>query len=148
VFWHPFGFFLVTMAATAVVVSIANSNEKYHYDQGTYYQETEQDGQKRYTVVAAPIGATVPTLPDGSVDMKVKDKTYYYYAGTFYFPDTDGEHYVVVQAPVGAIIPYLPDGYQKESHGDILYYVYGGIYYQPKTVEGEVSYEVVSPPKS
>ena len=147
VFWHPFGFFVAALATTAIVVSVANSNDQYYYDQGTYYQETEKDGQKGYVAVAAPIGATVPTLPDGNVEVAVGDKSYYYYAGTFYFPDTDGEHYVVVQAPVGAVIPYLPDGYQKEAHGDITYYSYAGIYYQPKTVSGEVSYEVVSPPQ-
>jgi len=148
VFWHPFGFFITALATTAIIVSVANSNQTYQYDQGTYYQETDQNGQKGYEVVSAPIGARVPTLPDGSVEVAVTGKTYYYYAGTFYFPDTDGEHYVVVQAPVGAVIPYLPDGYRKESLSDITYYVYGGIYFQPRTVSGEISYEVVLPPKS
>ena len=145
--WHPVGFFLTTMAVTAVVVHVASSNEKVYYDDGTYYKETTSDqGEKGYTVVQAPIGARVPTLPEGSAEVDVAGKNYYYHAGVFYFPDTDGEHYVVVQPPTGAVIPYLPDGYKKEYHGDILYYVYGDIYYQPKSVNGEVSYEVVGHP--
>ncbi len=145
-FWHPFGFFITTMAVTAIIIS-ADDGEDYHYDQGTYYEETtDENGQKGYQAVPAPIGATVPTLVDGTVEVTLKDKKYYYYAGAFYFPAADGEQYTVVAAPVGAVIPYLPDGYKKEYHGDILYYAYGGIYYQPQSTSGEVSYAVVAHP--
>lgn len=145
--WHPFGFWMTTLAVTAIVVSVADSDEQYYYDEGTYYKEsTNEQGEKGYTAVAAPIGATVPTVPEGCVEVPVGDNDYYFYAGVFYYPDEAGENYTVVQPPVGAVIPYLPDGYKKEYHGDILYYEYGGIYYQPKSVSGEVSYEVVGHP--
>ena len=143
-FWHPIGFFITAMAVTAIVVS-ASDNHQYHYDNGTYYKESDQDGQSGYVVVPAPIGAKVPSLPEGYDPIDLDNKTYYYYAGAFYLKDTDGK-YVVVQAPVGAVISYMPDGYDTKYVNDVLYYVYDNIYYQPKSVGGEMSYEVVAHP--
>ena len=62
--WHPIGFFVTALAVTAIVVSINNRN--YHYDNGVYYQESTDDkGQTGYVAVTAPIGAKVPSLPEG-----------------------------------------------------------------------------------
>ncbi|OQP52343.1 hypothetical protein A4D02_24440 [Niastella koreensis] len=58
--WHPWGFFVATLAVTAIVVSV--ENEKYHYDQGVWYAQSGGG----YTVVQAPVGATVTTIPSGS----------------------------------------------------------------------------------
>ena len=143
-FWHPFGFFVTVMAVTAIVV-VASDHNNYHYDNGTYYKEGNQDGQKGYVVVPAPIGAKVPSLPEGYVPIDLDNKNYYYYAGAFYLKDTDGK-YVVVQAPVGAVVTYMPDGYDSKTVNDVLYYVYDNIYYQPKSVNGDMSYEVVEHP--
>ena len=146
-FWHPFGFFLATLATTAIIVSIADhDSSKVYYDNGTYYEQSNQSGQSGYVVVPAPIGARVPTLPDGNTEITVGSTDYYYYAGTFYVQDTDQVHYVVVQAPVGAVVPYLPDGNEKKKISDIQYYVYDGIYYQPKSSNGQVVYQVVQHP--
>ena len=79
--------------------------------------------------------------------MQVGYNTYYYYAGTFYVQDTDQQHYVVVQGPVGAVVQYLPDGYKQEELNDVQYYVYDGIFYMAKSVNGQIQYEVVSPPR-
>ncbi len=146
VFWHPIGFFLTAMAVTAIVVSVSNSNKEYYYDNGTYYEESDQDGQSGYVAVAAPIGATVPSLPDSSSQITVGDNTYYYYASTFYQADTDGEHYVVVQPPVGAVVPYLPDGYAKSTIDKTEYYIYASIYYLPTSEDGDIYYKVVEHP--
>lgn len=51
--WHPWGFFIATLATTAIIVSV--ENKKYYYDNGVYYAPSNSG----YTVVAAPIGATV-----------------------------------------------------------------------------------------
>ncbi|HRI61397.1 MAG TPA: DUF6515 family protein, partial [Saprospiraceae bacterium] len=53
--WHPWGFFIATMAATAIIVSV--NNQQYHYDQGVYYVASNGG----YTVVQAPVGATITT---------------------------------------------------------------------------------------
>ncbi len=146
--WHPIGFFITTIAVTAIVVSVVNKNnekEQYKYDDGTYYKESTQDGQKGYVAVPAPIGARVPILPDDNTEINGDDGSkYYYYASTFYIQD--GDEYVVVQPPVGATVPYVPDDAQKKKVNDVEYYVYNGIYYQAKSSNGDVVYEVVEHP--
>jgi hypothetical protein len=145
--WHPIGFFITTIAVTAIVVSVIDNNKKkqeYKYDNGTYYQESTQDGKTGYVAVAAPIGAKVPTLPDDNTEITMGSTTYYYYASTFYTPDD--KDYVVVQPPIGATVPYVPDGNQKKEVNGIQYYVYADIYYQAKSADGDVVYEVVEHP--
>jgi hypothetical protein len=132
------------MAVTAIVVSVNNRN--YHYDNGVYYQESTNDqGEKGYVAIPAPIGAKVPSLPEGYETAKAGSNTYYYYGGVFYTKDTDGK-YVVVQGPVGAVVANLPDGAKEEYHNDILYYNYNGIYFQPKSVNGDTQFQVVAHP--
>ena len=144
---HVIGHIVTVLAVTAIVVTVVNNNnqkQQYQYDNGTYYQETQQDGQTAYVVVPAPIGAKVPTLPDDNSPITVGSKTYYYYASTFYL--ADGKDYVVVQPPVGAVVPYAPDGAEKKTVNGIDYSVYGGIYYQAKSDNGDIVYEVVEHP--
>ena len=122
------------------------NNRNYHYDTGVYYEESTNDsGQKGYVAVPAPIGAKVPSLPEGNTAIKVGTNQYWYYGGTFYLKDTDGK-YVVVQGPVGAVVAYLPDGSKEQYFNNVLYYVYGGIYFQPKSVNGQTQYAVVEHP--
>lgn len=144
VHWHPIGFFLTTVAVTAVIVSVANHN--YYYDSGIYYEKRSQSGQSGYVVVPAPVGAVVPTLPEGYLSFQTGSDVYFYYSGTYYVQDTDQVHYVVMQPPVGAVVPYLPDGYETRQVGSILYYIYNGYYYQPKSVDGNIAYELVPQP--
>ena len=144
---HVIGHIVTVLAVTAIVVTVVNKNnqkQQYQYDNGTYYQESQQDGQTTYVVVPAPIGAKVPTLPDDSNPITVNSKTYYYYASTFYL--ADGTDYVVVQPPVGAVVPYAPDGAEKKTVNGIDYSVYSGIYYQAKSENGDIVYEVVEHP--
>ena len=142
--WHPIGFFITAMAVTAIVVSVNNRN--YHYDNGVYYEESTSDsGQKGYVAVPAPIGAKVPSLPEGYETVTAGSHQYYYYGGVFYTKDTDGK-YVVVQGPVGAVVANLPDGAKEETYNDVQYYNYGGIYFQPKSVNGDTQYQVVQHP--
>ena len=132
------------MAVTAIVISVNNKN--YQYDNGVYYEESTNDsGEKGYVAIPAPIGAKVPSLPEGNTPVTVGSKTYYYYGGTFYLKDTDGK-YVVVQGPVGAVVANLPDGSEEQNVNDVTYYLYGGIYFQPKSVNGQTQYAVVDHP--
>lgn len=144
---HPIGLFVTTLAVTAIVVTVVNKNkqkEQYKYDNGTYYKESSQNGQKGYVAVPAPIGAKVPTLPSDNTQITVDNTSYYYYASTFY--TQSGSDYVVVQPPPGAIVPYVPDGYVKKEINGVQYYLDNNIYYLPKSENGDIVYEVVEHP--
>ena len=134
--WHPWGFFVATLATTAIVISI--ENQQYHYDQGVYYIQ-EDDG---YRVVQAPVGAEIRELPKGSETVVVNETTNnYYYGGTYY--EKDGETYKVVPPTAGTIVPNLPEGGEEVRIGEQTYVQYGDTYYQPVQVDGKDMYEVV-----
>jgi len=134
--WHPWGWFAATLATTAIIVSV--NNQKYHYDQGTYY--VESDGG--YTVVQAPVGATVKTLPKETEQVAVNETTNnYYYGGAYYEKSEEG--YTVVPATAGTIVPNLPEGGEEIKIGDVTYVKFGDTYYQPIQVDGDDMYEIV-----
>lgn len=134
--WHPWGWFIATLATTAIIVSV--NNQKYHYDQGTYY--VESDGG--YTVVQAPVGATVETIPKEAEVVQVNETTNNYYYGGAYYEKSD-EGYTVVPATAGTIVPHLPEGGEEVKIGDQTYVKFGETYYQPIQVDGEDMYEIV-----
>ena len=134
--WHPWGWFVATLATTAIIVSV--NNQQYHYDQGTYY--VESDGG--YTVVQAPVGATVETIPKEAEVVKVNETTNnYYYGGAYYEKSAEG--YTVVPATAGTIVPHLPEGGEEVKIGDVTYVQFGETYYQPIQVDGKDMYEIV-----
>jgi len=178
--WHPWGFFVATLATTAIIISLADndtpvidanadyyvmtdagyhvkmqhalagpydpvSEEKneyyfqdYYYDQGVFYLKV--DGG--YTVVAAPIGATIKTLPTGYETVTLDDgKTKnYYYGGTFYEKTDKG--YTVVPPTAGTIVEHLPEGGEEVEMGDVKFVKVGDTYYQPMQQDGKDVYEI------
>jgi hypothetical protein len=130
---------VTTLAVTAIVVS-ARDNKQYHYDQGVYYVPASGG----YKVVPAPLGATVPQLPDNSVEVLVAGSNYFYYAGAFYTPDSG--KYTVVKAPAGAVVSSLPDGTNTVVVGGGTYFKYADTYYQAESQGGGVVYTVVPTP--
>ena len=133
--WHPWGFFVASLATTAIIISV--ENEQYHYDQGNYYVK-EKDG---YTVVQAPVGATIKVLPDGYETVSTGDSTNnYYYGGAYYEKDSDG--YTVVPPTAGTVAENLPEGAEEVRIGDQTYVKYGETYYQPVKIDGKNQYEV------
>jgi hypothetical protein len=123
------------MAATAIVVSV--NNAQYHYDQGVWYEPSSGG----YTVVQAPVGGTVTTIPSGNQTVVVNNTTNYYYGGAYY--EKDGSKYEVVSPPAGAVIDNLPEGGEEVKIGDQTYVKFGETYYSPVTVDGKDKYEVV-----
>ena len=111
------------MAATAIVVTV--NNQQYHYDKGVYYLPS--DG--KYTVVAAPVGATIETLPQGAQPVQVNETTYYYYGGAYYVQSGSG--YKVVPPTAGTVVESLPAGGEEVHLGDQVYVKVGETYYQP-----------------
>src|SRR5262249_12970801 len=98
--FYPFGAFVPTLAATAIVVSAAN--QQYRYNEGVWYAPSSGG----YTVVTAPVGATVTTLPDGAE--AVNYPNIYYYGGTYYEKTSGG--YKVVAPKAGTVVTHLPAG--------------------------------------
>lgn len=143
--WHPFGFLVVTLATTAIIVSIVDSSGKtsssgnVYYDQGLYYEKTA-DG---YKVIPPPAGAKIPALPDGYTSVTQSGTEYGYYQGDFYV--VSGSSYVVTKAPVGAIVPYIPDSATETDQGGTKYYDSNGTRYQAVALNGDTSYLVTGP---
>jgi len=133
--WHPIGFFLSSLAANALRISIAN--QYYYYDDGCYYIPYRGG----YSVVPPPIGAVVSYLPDGYETVMLGNDTYYYYGGAFYINVADG--YQVVQAPIGAVVSQLPVGAVEQDVNGETFLVYNNTYYQPISQDGQDAYEVV-----
>ena len=134
--WHPWGFFITTLAATAIIVSI--ENQQYHYDQGVFYVS----GNGGYTSVTAPVGATVTTIPQGAQTVVVNETTNnYYYGGTYYEKDSGG--YTVVPPTSGTVVENLPEGGEEVKIDDVTYVKLGETYYQPIQQDGKNMYEVV-----
>jgi hypothetical protein len=134
--WHPWGFFVATIATTAIIVSI--ENQQYHYDQGVYYVSSNGG----YTVVQAPVGATITTLPPGNTTVVVNETTNnYYYGGAYYEKSAKG--YTVVAPTAGTVIENLPEGGEEVKIGDVTYVKVGETYYQPTQQDGKDVYEVV-----
>lgn len=134
--WHPWGFFVATLATTAIIISV--ENQQYHYDQGVYYVQADNG----YTVVQAPVGATIKVLPEGSQTVTVNETTNnYYYGGAYYEKSSGG--YTVVPPTAGTTVENLPEGAEEVRMGDQTYVKYGETYYQPVKVDGKDMYEVV-----
>jgi len=123
------------MAATATVIAI--NNAQYHYYQGVYYQPVNGG----YQVVAAPVNAVVPSLPQGFVIINLAGVNYYYFGGIFYV--LSDNRYTVVPAPSGAIVNDLPDGCEQVKYGTVTYLKYNNAYFQPIQYNGANAYEVV-----
>jgi hypothetical protein len=142
--WHPVGFFVATLATTAIVVSVVNSQGQaqssgnVYYDQGVYYEKTS-DG---YKAIPPPQGAQISSLPDGYTAVTANNVQYSYYQGDFYV-EQDGQ-YVVTQAPVGATVPYIPDSATESTSGGDTVYEYNGVKYQAVSLNGDTSYIVSS----
>ena len=133
--WHPWGFFAATLATTAIIVSV--ENQHYHYDQGVYYAQANGG----YTVVQAPVGATITTLPPQSQTVVVNETTNnYYYGGTYYEKSDKG--YTVVPPTAGTVVENLPDGGKEVKMGSQNYVKVGETYYQPIQQDGKNMYEV------
>ena len=135
-FWGPafvpFGVFVGALAATAIIVNVAD--EPYRYDDGVWYLPSNGG----YTAVTAPIGATIPTLPPGAVGVAPNVS---YYGGTYY--QWNGAGYTVVAPQAGTIVTELPPGGEQVTIGSQQYIRFGETYYQPIVVNGQPAYEVV-----
>ena len=108
----------------------------YHYDNGVYYAPSNGS----YTVVAAPVGATVAMVPPNTQTVILNETTNnYYYGGTYY-----EKGYTVVPSTAGIIVESLPEGGTEVNLGDQTFVKIGETYYQPVQKDGIDVYEVAS----
>lgn len=135
-FFHPVGYFRVSLGAAAISVLLNGSN--YWYDQGVFY-EPYNNG---YQVISAPGGAYISQLPAGYTTVELAGNLYYYFAGTFYATSAQG--FVVTDAPPGAIVYDLPEGCSEVQVDGMTYLEYNGTYFQPIMIDGRDAYEVVA----
>lgn len=191
--WHPWGFFIATLATTAIIVSIVDNDMdlpgafdmasntgsgfgiypgenqlvlsgpafyqyrdypeftsyqsannmrvydgEYYYDEGVFYLK----GNGGYTVVSAPIGAKIKTLPSGYETVSVDDAgtKNYYYGGVFY--EKSGDGYKVVAPLAGTVVEHVSEGGEEVKMGDVTYIKMGETYFQPIQENGKDMYEV------
>jgi hypothetical protein len=130
--FYPFGAFVATLGAAAVAVTVANT--AYHYYSGVWYLPASGG----YTVVTAPVGGVITTLPPEAV---VVSGSTYYYGGAYY--DKSAEGYKVVAPQAGTVVEKLPPGGEEVTIGEHKYVKFGDTYYQPIERDGKQMYEVV-----
>ncbi len=68
---------------------------RYYYHNGVCYRH----GPRGFYVVRAPIGFRVPSLPFGTMMVRVNAIPYYYYYGAYYTYDSGANVYIVTEKP-------------------------------------------------
>ena len=87
-------------------------------------------------------GITIKRLPDRRHPIRYRDKSYFYFSGTWYLPS--GPNYIVVRPPIGIVVPVLPPFYTTIWFGGIPYYYANDIYYVWRADLN--AYQVTEPP--
>jgi hypothetical protein len=142
-------------------------SDLYYYYGGVFYSPYDGGG---YQVTTPPIGAAVPTLPDGAKSIMIDGQQFYEMNGVYFktVVNDQGKKVFVVAgrdgvlntsdsavtpdqsaAPqVGDIVNELPDNCRKVSLNGKKYYVSpNGIYYQPYVDDnGNTGYRIASVP--
>ncbi|HZY39468.1 MAG TPA: DUF6515 family protein [Mucilaginibacter sp.] len=141
----------------------------YYYYDGIFYCPYDNGG---YQVVTPPLGAAVPTLPEGATAIKIDGIQYYEASGVYYKETTDDKGkvmYVVagrdgvldtsdsatdpnasVATPkVGDLVNQLPDDCHKVILNGKRYFVSpDGIYYEKVTdPNGNPAFRIISLPE-
>ena len=123
----PYGAILVTPGSNI-----------FYYD-GIYYQVLNEI----FKVILAPKGTQIYLLPYGAKKIKIDNKLYYYYFGTFYTISIDGS-FIVVNAPIGAKVNALPCGYKTLKKDNKYYYIFDHTLYEEiLTEDNEIIYLVL-----
>ena len=135
--YHP-GLTLRSLPVGYVQVSVGGTG--YYYYDGVYFRPTT-DGT--YIVVAPPVGAIVPQLPNGAQAIGLGSDTYYYGGGAFYLQQPTG--FGVVEAPLGLTVADLPPGAALVVIDGVIYYVAGSSCFLPVRQAGVTVYVTAQP---
>lgn len=137
-YWSAFspGMAVSVLPPGCVQISVGG----YYYYDGVFFSGAPPGN---YTVVAPPVGSTVPQLPSGTEAIAVGQGTYYYAGGAFYFPQTTG--FAVMPAPLGVTVSSLPPGAAPVAINGVLYYLADYVYYLPGMVGGVTVFTTALP---
>ena len=138
-FWNSFSYGARRHGLRSGYARILVNSQPYYYDDGIYYQQEGDDYQEVYP----PVGADIPQVPDGAVEIDAGNITYYYAGGAFYVEQDNG--FVVAPPPIGVTVPELPPGTVQVAFNGGVAYQFNGIYYQPVFVDGVTQYMTVLP---
>lgn len=111
----------------------------YRYDRGLFWLRQVSN----YTVVTAPVGATVDTLPQGVTRIVSGAGPVWYFFGSFF--GQKGSAYEVIKPAAGLQVFYLPDGYSQEKVKGVERYRFGDVLFKPVFIQGILAYQVVEP---
>ena len=124
-------------------VVVMKDSTSYYYKNGLYYLPDP----KGFQLVLPPAGCRINGLPIGYRRVRVGEKIYFYYFGTFYEQAGSSDNYEIIKAPDTAIVDALPDGYKIQKVDNIEYYLLGDTYYAEVDVQNRdynIGYEVVT----
>jgi hypothetical protein len=139
-YWAGFYPGMVVRALPVGYVQASVGTTGYYYYNGVYFRPTTES---TYEVVAPPVGAVVPQLPEGAEAIVIGSATYYYAASAFYLQQSNG--FGVVAAPLGVTVPALPAGATPAVINGVLYYVTGSTYFMPVMQAGVTVYVTAHP---
>jgi hypothetical protein len=113
----------------------------YRYANGLFYKPSAGN----FAIADPPMGATVNSLPPGSVELDYgagKPPLYYdkNYAG--YYAAAGGGSYTVVTPPKGTVVPSIPKEFTTVLKDGVQYDQYNGLYYRQFFSGGNVVYAV------
>ena len=148
-------------------VNLSVGSRPFFYHGGHFYRHSPAG----YVVVAAPLGASVVSLPASAVRVQIGGAFFYQYGSAYYQWQPATSTYVVVPPPAGApvasvpspaappapstgpnsgtgyapgeVLEELPSGYAAEVINGVQYYRYGGNYFMPTQRDGREVYVVV-----
>ena len=138
-FWHGFAFGSRFHNLRGSYLRVFVGNAPFFYDDGIFFQQVGSDYQEVYP----PVGAVIPELPDGAIEISAGNLIYYYAGGAFYIQQSGG--FVIAPPPMGVVVPELPPGAVSVAINNTLAYQFNGIYYQPVFVNGVTQYMTFMP---
>jgi len=131
--------------------------DQFYYSGGLFYRQYDN----AYKVVAPPVGAEVPDLPDDAREIVINGQTFYEYKGVYYSQtqNADGKTVYVVSGKdgvlntdnntqdlpkVGDVVSQLPEGSREVQLKGQKYYVSPDDVYYEEVVDGNTTtYRVV-----
>jgi hypothetical protein len=138
--WHPWGFFMVTLATTAIIVSIVDNDLPDYPVAASMYIPGAGYGPADVQAFHSGPGWTQTENEKVPGPEALAGDEYWYDEGVFYLKSEEG--YTAVAGPIGAVVSKIPSGFEtvKLDEGTVNYY-YGGTFYK-KDPKG---YKVVAP---
>jgi hypothetical protein len=91
-------------------------------------------------MVPPPRGIRIRTLPNGHRRIVIRNRSFYYCAGTFY--RALNNQYEVVDAPEGAVVYNLPGDHQEAEIDGQVYKVCNSVLYLPVETDEGPGYQV------